>query len=155
MGGRELLVSCSDDFTLFLWDPADTKRPVVRMVGHQQPVNHMQFSPGKLVPALTEGGILDARRLLRLSLDGRFIASASFDKKVKLWDGRTGKFLVNYMGHVGEAARGAGVLDGDFESCLLIVLHSLTAHSLSQVRCTKCAGLATRALLPPPQRTAR
>lgn len=25
----------------------------------------------------------------------------SFDKKVKLWDGRSGKFLVNYNGHVG------------------------------------------------------
>lgn len=55
MGGRELLVSCSDDFTLFLWDPADTKRPVVRMVGHQQPVNHMQFSPGERMRLLASG----------------------------------------------------------------------------------------------------
>ena len=37
------------------------------MTGHQQPVNHISFSP-----------------------DGRFIASASFDKKVKLWNGITG-----------------------------------------------------------------
>jgi ribosome assembly protein 4 len=78
MGGREILVSCSDDFTLFLWDPEDSKKAVVRMVGHQQLVNHLSFSP-----------------------DGRYIASASFDKKVKLWDGRTGKFLVTYVGHVG------------------------------------------------------
>ncbi|RYG57138.1 WD40 repeat domain-containing protein [archaeon] len=77
MGGRELLVSCSDDFTLFLWDPADSKKSVVRMTGHQAVVNHISFSP-----------------------DGRYIASASFDKKVKLWDGRTGKFLVSLVGHV-------------------------------------------------------
>lgn len=80
MGGRELLVSCSDDFTLFLWDPADSKKAVVRMTGHQAIVNQISFSP-----------------------DGRYVASASFDKKVKVWDGRTGKFLVNFVGHVGPA----------------------------------------------------
>lgn len=80
MGGRELLVSCSDDFTLFLWDPSDSKKAVVRMTGHQAIVNHISFSP-----------------------DGRYVASASFDKKVKVWDGRTGKFLVNFVGHVGPA----------------------------------------------------
>ena len=31
--GRELLVSCSDDFTLFLWHPAKDKKPLVRMTG--------------------------------------------------------------------------------------------------------------------------
>jgi len=77
MGGRELLVSCSDDFTLFLWDPADGKKAVVRMPGHQDIVNHLSFSP-----------------------DGRYIASASFDKKVKIWDGKTGKFIVTLAGHV-------------------------------------------------------
>ena len=39
---------------------------------------------------------------LMRSSDGRYVASGGFDKKVKLWDGRTGKFLVNFNGHVGE-----------------------------------------------------
>ena len=66
--GPERLCSCSDDFTLFLWEPTSSKQPIARLTGHQQLVNHIQFSP-----------------------DGRYIASASFDKKVKIWDGVTGK----------------------------------------------------------------
>ena len=34
------------------------------------------------------------------SPDGRMIASASFDKSVKLWCGRTGKYLASLRGHV-------------------------------------------------------
>ena len=30
----------------------------------------------------------------------RYFASASFDKKVKLWCGRTGRFLATFIGHV-------------------------------------------------------
>lgn len=78
MGGVEMLVSCSDDFTLFLWTPGDSKKAFVRLTGHQQVVNHISFSP-----------------------DGRFIVSASFDKKVKLWCGHTGRFLSSFDGHVG------------------------------------------------------
>ena len=45
--------------------------------GHQQLINDVKFSPNT-----------------------RFIASASFDKSVKLWDGKTGRFV-----------RGCGGLD--------------------------------------------
>lgn len=64
----ERLVSGSDDFTLFLWRPAEDKKPLERMTGHQALINQVLFSP-----------------------DTRIIASASFDKSIKLWDGRTGK----------------------------------------------------------------
>jgi ribosome assembly protein 4 len=74
----ERLASCSDDFTLFLWDPVSSNKPISRMTGHQQPVTHLSFSP-----------------------DGRLIASASFDKSVKTWDGVTGKFVSTLRGHVG------------------------------------------------------
>ncbi|XP_048468684.1 notchless protein homolog 1 isoform X2 [Rhincodon typus] len=65
---QERLVSGSDDFTLFLWTPAEAKKPLARLTGHQALINEVCFSP-----------------------DTRLIASASFDKSVKLWDGRTGK----------------------------------------------------------------
>lgn len=64
----ERLVSASDDFTMFLWDPASSNKPVARMLGHQKEVNHVTFSP-----------------------DGAYIASASFDNHVKLWNARDGK----------------------------------------------------------------
>eukprot|EP01018_Ginkgo_biloba_P020734 Gb_18371 [translate_table: standard] len=74
----ERLVSGSDDFTMFLWEPTSSKHPKARMTGHQQLVNHVYFSP-----------------------DGQWVASASFDKSVKLWNGSTGKFITTFRGHVG------------------------------------------------------
>uniref|UniRef100_A0A1I7ZTI3 WD_REPEATS_REGION domain-containing protein n=1 Tax=Steinernema glaseri TaxID=37863 RepID=A0A1I7ZTI3_9BILA len=73
----ERLVSGSDDFTMFLWTPSESKQPIARMTGHQQLVNQVMFSP-----------------------DTRYIASASFDKSIKLWDGRTGKYITSLRGHV-------------------------------------------------------
>ncbi|KAJ3358546.1 hypothetical protein GGF32_000324 [Allomyces javanicus] len=76
--GAERLVSGSDDFTLFLWTPSASKQATTRMTGHQALVNHVTFSPS-----------------------GAKIASASFDKSIKVWDGFTGKFLFGLRGHVG------------------------------------------------------
>ncbi|CAD6190221.1 unnamed protein product [Caenorhabditis auriculariae] len=76
--GGERLVSGSDDFTMFMWNPSESKAAIARMTGHQQLVNQVVFSP-----------------------DTRYIASASFDKSVKLWCGRTGKYIASLRGHVG------------------------------------------------------
>ncbi|KAI9239458.1 hypothetical protein MVEG_00724 [Podila verticillata NRRL 6337] len=80
----ERLCSGSDDFTMYLWpnknEEVDGKKAQPkRMVGHQKTVNHVSFSP-----------------------DGRYIASASFDKSVKIWDSRDGKFIASLRGHVAE-----------------------------------------------------
>ncbi|CAF2138018.1 hypothetical protein IGI04_005709 [Brassica rapa subsp. trilocularis] len=74
----ERLVSGSDDFTMFLWEPSVSKQPKKRLTGHQQLVNHVYFSP-----------------------DGKWIASASFDRSVRLWNGVTGQFVTAFRGHVG------------------------------------------------------
>ncbi|KAI3912661.1 hypothetical protein MKX01_009631 [Papaver californicum] len=73
----ERLVSGSDDLNMFLWEPPNCK-PLKHLTGHQQVVNHVHFSP-----------------------DGQWIASASFDKSVKLWNGTTGNLVATFRGHVG------------------------------------------------------
>ncbi|XP_076750219.1 notchless protein homolog 1 [Xylocopa sonorina] len=75
--GEEILVSGSDDFTLYLWKPEREKKFIARMTGHQQLINDVKFSP-----------------------DGRIIASASFDKSIKLWESNTGKYITSLRGHV-------------------------------------------------------
>lgn len=74
--GTERLVSCSDDNTMFLWNPQSTK-PIARLTGHQGVIFQIQFSP-----------------------DGSMIASCSGDKSVKLWNALDGKFITTFRGHV-------------------------------------------------------
>lgn len=74
---EELMVTASDDFTMYLWNPLKSTKPITRMTGHQKLVNHVAFSP-----------------------DGRHIVSASFDNSIKLWNGRDGKFISTFRGHV-------------------------------------------------------
>lgn len=100
-GRFEQPISGSDDFTLLLWPPqisgdvalgatggATPKKSLARLTGHQRTVNHVCFSP-----------------------DGRLVASAGFDGAVKLWDGRTGKFISTLRGHVSAVYRVAWSAD--------------------------------------------
>jgi ribosome assembly protein 4 len=75
----EKLISASDDNLAYLWDPLGPTptKPVARLNGHQKQINHVTFSP-----------------------DGLYIASASFDNSVKLWNARDGKFILTFRGHV-------------------------------------------------------
>ena len=77
-GGQERLVTGSDDCTMILWEPFNFKKMVAHLTGHQQPVNDVKFSP-----------------------NGQYIATASFDKTLRLWDGIKGTYLGVFRGHVG------------------------------------------------------
>jgi ribosome assembly protein 4 len=74
----ERLISASDDFTIYLWQPSASLKPIKRLLGHQKQVNHVCFSP-----------------------NGQLIASAAFDNLVKLWNASDGNFLFSLRGHVG------------------------------------------------------
>ena len=78
INSTEKLVTGSDDNTLILWDRIQSSKPLIRMTGHQGIVNDVKFSPNAF-----------------------YLASASFDKCIKIWNANNGNFLFNLRGHVG------------------------------------------------------
>lgn len=88
LGHPERLATGSDDFTMFLWTSNRYKVSKIRLTGHQQPINHVCFSP-----------------------NGIWLISASFDKSIKLWNGMTGQLVAIYLGHVASVYMCAWSLD--------------------------------------------
>ncbi|KAK2198253.1 bifunctional WD40-YVTN repeat-like-containing domain superfamily/WD40 repeat [Babesia duncani] len=80
--GCERLLTGSDDNTMFIWHPHDKHKKPTRLTGHQQVINHVAFSA-----------------------NGRYFASASFDRSVRIWCGITGKYLKTLRGHCGRVYR--------------------------------------------------
>ncbi|SPJ11176.1 nucleolar preribosomal assembly protein, putative [Plasmodium sp. DRC-Itaito] len=88
----EKIVSGSDDGTLFLIESLPNKEyKNMRLLGHQKPVIHTQFSP-----------------------NGKMIVSSSFDKSIRIWSATDGKFLAVYRGHVGPVYKVAWSIDNNF-----------------------------------------
>lgn len=82
-----MLVSGSDDFTMFLWKPNESKKPIAQMTG----MSHCVELPWSCLLYMKYAGHQQLINEVLFSPDGRTIASASFDKSVKLWNGKTGK----------------------------------------------------------------
>ncbi|KAG8922401.1 hypothetical protein FRC02_011893 [Tulasnella sp. 418] len=89
----ETLISGSDDHTLFLWkifppnassvsSTSSKIKPTARLTGHQSQVSHVAFSP-----------------------DGRWAASAGWDRSIRIWEGRTGKYICTLRGHIAPVYR--------------------------------------------------
>ena len=93
------MITGSDDHTLFLWSMFPSRsdsnapseiaasnggklKPLARLTGHRRQVAHAAFSP-----------------------NGRWAASAARDNSVRLWEGRTGKFVATLRGHIGAVYR--------------------------------------------------
>jgi ribosome assembly protein 4 len=141
---EELMVSGSDDCSLIIWKPSLTDKPIKKLLGHQKPVNHVQFSPnGKLIVSAsfdkslrlwnTEGeqmavfrGHVEAVYMVCWSLDSRMFVSGSKDSTMKVWDCKLKKLMFDLPGHADEvyaldwSPDGAKVASGSKDQMLRI-----------------------------------
>jgi ribosome assembly protein 4 len=117
----ERIVTGSDDCSLYMWCPKVSAQPTKRLLGHQLPVNHCQFSPNSqyIVSASYDKSIrlwngysgdslsvcrghISAVYLISWSLDSRMLVSASKDSTMKIWDAKTRKLMFDLPGHADE-----------------------------------------------------
>ncbi|TNN63432.1 Notchless 1 [Liparis tanakae] len=130
----ERLVSGSDDFTLFMWNPAEDKKPLARMTGHSALVNQVLFSPDtRLLASASFDKYLTSLRghvgsvyQVAWSSDSRLLVSGSSDSTLKVWDIKTGKLNMDLPGHADEvyaadwSPDGQRVVSGGKDKCLRI-----------------------------------
>src|SRR5262249_46003029 len=96
--GRRL-ASSGWDHTIKVWDVAEGKKPVARGKQPKPPLTIQRHS--------------DVVSQVCFSPDGRYIASASWDGIVGLWDSSTGKEVRTYRGHTGNVNSVAFSPDGE------------------------------------------
>lgn len=113
LGGGTLLVSCSSDLKIKLWDPSEEYKNIRTLTGHDHSVSAVRFIPFGAAGAPASGNLLVSAsrdRTLRIwdvstgycvrtlsghaewvrdvcpSVDGRYLLSASDDRTTRLWD---------------------------------------------------------------------
>ncbi|ETN70518.1 WD domain, G-beta repeat protein [Necator americanus] len=99
--GGERLVSGSDDFTMFLWNPSESKHAIARLTGHQQLVNQVMFSPDTryIASASFDKGHVNAVYQISWSADSRLLVSGSADSTLKVWEIRSKQLHFDLPGH--------------------------------------------------------
>eukprot|EP01099_Mayorella_cantabrigiensis_P005386 TRINITY_DN4301_c0_g1_i1.p1 TRINITY_DN4301_c0_g1~~TRINITY_DN4301_c0_g1_i1.p1 ORF type:complete len:485 (+),score=89.23 TRINITY_DN4301_c0_g1_i1:69-1457(+) len=99
----ERLVSGSDDFTMFLWEPSVSFSPDGRFISSasfDKSIRIWDGLSGKYIAALR--GHVGAIYQVAWSPDSRLLVSASKDSTVKLWNISTKKLLTDLPGHADE-----------------------------------------------------
>ena len=59
-GRPERLASGSDDFTMFLWEPSSSNKPLGRMTGHLQLINHVRTTCCHKIDPWSPSGVSDS-----------------------------------------------------------------------------------------------
>eukprot|EP00842_Homolaphlyctis_polyrhiza_P001729 jgi/Hompol1/2557/HPOL_005722-RA len=96
----QLAASAANDQTIIIWDPSSWT-PIMHLTGHTHVIESISFAPLALVPAITKLAALSGFKP-QLGPSGSaplFIASASRDKDVKLWDAFSGTCLHTFSAH--------------------------------------------------------
>ena len=96
--GRTLLVSCSSDMTIKLWDPCDEYKNIRTFLGHEHSVSAVRFVPsGAGSPS-----------------SSNHVVSASWDKSLRIWDVSTGYCVKTISGHAGRVRDVSPTFDGRY-----------------------------------------
>ena len=124
--GGTLLVSCSTDLTIKIWDPSDEYKNIRTLPGHDHSVSSVRFIPSGAAGSPSSGNLLvsasrdktlriwdvttgycvktlrghaDWVRCVSPSFDGRWLLSAGNDQVARLWDAASGEVKATFLGH--------------------------------------------------------
>ncbi|ORX66011.1 WD40 repeat-like protein [Linderina pennispora] len=101
--GGKYLASSSDDGTVKVWSMA-SDTPVHDFVGHAQQVYAVKWLPRvdkAIVASASFDGTVRPVHCFTFSADGRYLASGSFDKKVRVWSIKDGTLFKTFAAEDG------------------------------------------------------